>query len=258
MMQFPFDLTPLLINGGSLQTTESKIIRLTLPYPSKKYCDAQLDDYQTLSRKHFRWSSPCRMEIRARASYAQPPGTLGFGFWNDPFTLSLGQGGAAQRLPAIPQTIWFFYGSSENDIRLNPDLPGSGWKASVIRSPNIPSLVLAPAALAAFPLSSLSMIRSLMMKIIYRKVIAEEALLDCPLDEWHTYSINWKINEVTFHVEGKEVLCVEDPPTCPLGFVAWIDNQFAVASPESRFRFGLLPTLENQWFELEITHLESL
>jgi hypothetical protein len=47
-----------------------------------------------------------------------------------------------------------------------------------------------------------------------------------------------------------------DPPTGPLGFVAWIDNQFAVASPEGGFRFGTLATQEEQWLEIENLSLE--
>ncbi|OGO15424.1 MAG: hypothetical protein A2Z14_05105 [Chloroflexi bacterium RBG_16_48_8] len=198
------------------------------------------------------------MEVRARASHPSPPGTLGFGFWNDPFTISLGQGGAAQRLPAPPYTIWFFHGSEENDIRLNPKLPGCGWKASSIRSPKVPGIILAPAAVVAISLSTIPIFRSGIMKIIQRIATTEEVVLDCPLDQWQTYSIIWDIGEVIFHVEGREVLRIDDPPTGLLGFVAWIDNQFAVASPKSRFRFGVIPTIENQWFELEIKHLGKL
>ncbi len=46
------------------------------------------------------------------------------------------------------------------------------------------------------------------------------------------------------------------PPVDPLGFVAWIDNQYAVVSPEQGLRFGTLPLPAEQWMEiadLEIT-----
>jgi hypothetical protein len=36
--------------------------------------------------------------------------------------------------------------------------------------------------------------------------------------------------------------------------VTWIDNQYAVASPEKGFRFGVIPTSREQW--LEISDLE--
>jgi hypothetical protein len=252
MTQFPFHTEPLLINGGRIETVEDDIFRLGLPADSQKYCDAQIDDYHLLPRKHFPWSPPCRMEIFARASHPTPPGTLGFGFWNDPFTISIGQGGAAKRLPAPPQTIWFFYGSPENDILFDPGLPGHGWKASCIRSPNIPSILLTPPAAIAIALSYIPLFRAGIMRTANRIVKADEAILKVPLDEWHTYSIEWKIEKASFYVDGREVLNVDHPPTGPLGFVAWIDNQYATASPKRGFRFGVIPTIENQWLELEV------
>ena len=41
------------------------------------------------------------------------------------------------------------------------------------------------------------------------------------------------------------------PPRGPLGFVLWIDNQYAVASLEGRFGFGVLPLPETQWLEVD-------
>jgi hypothetical protein len=258
MVQLPFGLTPLLINGGTLEIVEDQVIRFTLPTHSKKYCDAQVDDYHLIPREQFPWSPPCRMILRARASHPDPPGTLGFGFWNDPFTISIGQGGAARRFPVPPQSIWFFYGSKENDIRLNPRFPGHGWKASTIRSPKIPGLILAPAAAVAMATTPLPIFRTWIMNIIQRIEKVDEVMLKAPLDQWHTYSIDWSIEAAIFHVDGIEVLRAEDPPTGPLGFVAWIDNQYALASPESRFRFGVIPTIENQWFEIEMIDLKMV
>jgi hypothetical protein len=257
MVQLPFNLNSLLINGGTIDSTEDHLFHLTLPAHSKNYCDAQLDDYHLIPRQQFRWVPPCRMNIRARASHPNPPGTLGFGFWNDPFTISIGQGGAARRFPVPPQTIWFFYGSEENDIRLNPKFPGHGWKAASIRSPRVPGWILAPAAVMAITLSALPFFRSRMMKIIQRIVKTDEILLHEPLNQWHTYSIDWKSEVAKFYVDEKEVLRVRNPPSGPLGFVAWIDNQYALASAESRFRFGITPTLENQWIEIEILNLDK-
>jgi hypothetical protein len=258
MAQLPFNLTPLLINGGNLEMIEDHVIRFMLPTDSKKYCDAQVDDYHLIPREQFRWSPPCKMTLRARASHPDPPGTLGFGFWNDPFTISIGQGGAARRFPIPPQTIWFFYGSKENDIRLNPRLPGHGWKASTIRSPKMPGLILAPAVAAAMAISTFPIFRSWIMNIIQRIEKVDEVMLKERLDQWHTYGIEWNIEKVVFHVDGMEVLRVEDSPPGPLGFVAWIDNQYALASPKSRFRFGVTPTVKNQWFEIEMIDLQKM
>ncbi|MGH2606335.1 MAG: hypothetical protein ACRDG5_07055, partial [Anaerolineales bacterium] len=70
------------------------------------------------------------------------------------------------------------------------------------------------------------------------------------LAEWHEYEILWRSCRATFKVDGDVVLEAGAPPAGPLGFVAWIDNQYAVASPEKGFHFGVLPTSREQGLEL--------
>jgi len=57
---------------------------------------------------------PCTFSLHARLSGTDLPGTWGFGLWNDPFGLSLGFGGQAARLPALPQAAWFMHASPPN------------------------------------------------------------------------------------------------------------------------------------------------
>jgi hypothetical protein len=257
VLKLPSNLSPYLIHGGTHQTTDAGSIKLEIPSNCEKYCDAQLDDYHSLPRKQFLWSPPCRFEIHARASSPNPPGTLGFGFWNDPFTLSLGQGGAARRFPATPQTLWYFYGSPENDLQLAPNLPGFGWKASGIRSPKIPLLLLSPLAGLAVAVSYIPYLRSIMMLLARRFIVVNEVLLEVSLAEWHTYTLDWDVSSAVFRVDGQTVNIVEHPPEGPLGFVIWIDNQFAVASSKKRFQFGVIQTTESHWLEFEIINLSS-
>ena len=79
------------------------------------YRNAQLDDYSQLPRHKFPHHS-LTLSLRARASSISAAGTWGFGLWNDPFGMSLGLGfgGSPFRLPALPNAVWFFYGSKEN------------------------------------------------------------------------------------------------------------------------------------------------
>ncbi len=247
-----------MINGGSFALSSEKRIKLQLPAHETSYCNAQLDDYHNLPRKQFRWSLSAKMEIEARASHPDPPGTLGFGFWNDPFTLSIGQAGAARRFPALPQALWFFYGSKENDIQLGGDTSGYGWKAQSIRSPSIPSLLLAPMAAMGIPMTIVPQIRRILWKYATRIIHTTEIKLDVPLSRKHLYAIEWKQEGAIFFVDGNEVLNVARPPTCPLGFVLWIDNQFAIASPEKGLRFGIVPTIHGQWLEIELRTLNHI
>jgi len=85
---------------------------------------------------------------------------------------------------------------------------------------------------------------------IRRAATAQEAQLSAGLDRWHRYALDWGETEALFSVDGEPALQVHTPPRAPLGFVAWIDNQYAALSPERGIRFGVLPTAEDQWLEL--------
>jgi hypothetical protein len=244
------------IGNGRVQTLDDNLNRMTISPMQKGYSDAQLDDYRFLPRGKFPWCPPLRMRLRARTSHQTPTGTLGFGFWNDPFTLALGQGGAARRLPAAPNALWFFYASTPNDMALDPTVRGHGWKAASLRSASIPSLLLAPPALIAVALTTIKPIRRLVMRTALRFIHAEERLLESSLDEWHDYEIHWQTDEATFFIDGKQVHTAPNPPSGPLGFVAWIDNQYAVASPDKGFHFGTLATQQDQWLEIEDLTIE--
>jgi hypothetical protein len=257
MQIHPSGLKQSLINGGQISPGQNDSLRLSIPSNSVGYCLSQLDDYRDLSRRAFKWEPPLRLEIRARASHQSPSGTLGFGFWNDPFTLSLGQGGAARRLPAPPQTCWFFYGSEENDLPLAPGVPGNGWKAASLRSPNYPPLLLAPLAGAALGLSMLPWLRAWIIQSAINIVQAEETLLDVSLLDWHVYTLEWTDERAAFQVDDVIILETSNQPTGPLGFVLWIDNQFAVASPSKGFHFGTTKTRGEEWLEVQIIDLSS-
>lgn len=250
--------TKLLLGGGRIEGDIRVATRLVLPSVRRGYADAQIDDTQRLPRRRFRWHPPLQMTLQARASSAAPLGTLGFGFWNDPFTLSLGQGGAMRRLPASPRAIWFFYGSPPNDFAFTPGMPGHGWKAMSLDGPRLPSLLLLPAAAAAVALSRVPFLRRLILTVALSTVHARECPLGVGLGEWHTYNLEWRPCEVIFRVDGEVVLAAQDPPPPPLGFVTWIDNQYAVISPDRGFGFGFLATREPQWLELRGLRLGAL
>jgi hypothetical protein len=84
------------------------------PGGSDQYRLAQLDDYTKLKRSKFPLRQPLSLHLSARTSSDVIPGTWGFGFWNDPFGLSLGFGGSPFHLPALPNAAWFFGASEEN------------------------------------------------------------------------------------------------------------------------------------------------
>ena len=251
-------MSPLLLGGGRIETQPGGVARLVIPPRAAGYADAQLDDHRALPRAGFAHRPPLRLSLRARASHARPVGTLGFGFWNDPFSLSLGQAGAARRLPAPPCALWFFYASPPSDLALSPGAPSCGWKAVSLRAPALPGLLFGPAALAAFALSRLPPARAPILRLALGRLRAAEAALAAPLDDWHEYALEWHACEARFHVDGRPVLAAPAPPSGPLGFIAWIDNQYGIASPAAGLRFGAVPTPHAQWLEMKDLKLERL
>jgi hypothetical protein len=244
-------LTPYLKGEGEIKHWEASQVRLEIPPIAQGYADSQLDDTQNTPRSQFRWTAPLRLSLRMRCQPAVPIGTLGFGFWNDPFAFSLGAGGAQRRLPATPQAIWFFYGSKPNQLEFVPNSLGEGWKAMCIRSPQLPSLLLLPGAAFGLLLNLIPLFRRPLMKFALAQITAVETRLSTALDEWHTYDIHWEVEQVSFHVDGQLVLRAHSPPRVPLGFVAWIDNQYGIVSPVGGVRFGTIPTSRTQWIEIQ-------
>jgi hypothetical protein len=88
-------------------------------------------------------------------------------------------------------------------------------------------------------------------------VAAAEADLSVPLTEWHTYQLHWETARVRFEVDGVPVLDAPVTPRGPLGFVAWIDNQFAVLSERAGIRFGVVPTTAPAWLEIADLEIRS-
>jgi hypothetical protein len=246
MRRYPSDMPQLTMGGGKIAVDEAGETRLWIPAKASGYANAQLDDHRALPRAAFPWRPPVTMRLRAKASLGSPLGTLGFGFWNDPFSLTFGQAGAARKLPVPPRAVWFFYGSPPNDMALAPPNPGWGWKAQCMTAPAIPGWMLALPAATAYVAAKVPFLRGPIMRLSLARLTCAETQLETGLDTWHTYEIRWEVDRAAFLIDGKTCLESTFAPSGPLGFVTWIDNQFAVASPSGGLRFGVLPTDTDQ------------
>jgi hypothetical protein len=250
------------IGSGSL-STQNSVVHMAIPTVLQgEYANAQIDDYTGRIRSAFPWSPPLRMEVRARSSLpaAGPTstsgssdilrGTAGFGFWNYPFSV---RGDPL----TLPEAIWFFYASPPSNMALVPGIPGWGWKAQVIHSMR-PGALLAtvPAALTT-GWARVTGQTDQAARWIRRVSGACEALVPVEMTDWHTYTLEWQKDKAQFWVDGVEILRVLQPPTRPLGFVAWLDNQYAVVTPRGVFRFGTVSS-GPEWFELASVNIETL
>jgi hypothetical protein len=248
------------LGPGSIELADAKL-RLSLPAVQQgQYADAQIDDYDSLPRSSFPWRPPLRMEVRARSSHPAANnsvetgdilrGTAGFGFWNYPFSVR-------GDILMLPEAVWFFYASPPSNMALVPGLPGWGWKAQVVHSMRIESMIsTAPMALSA-AWARLTGDDKPASRWMQRLSGAQEALLTVDMADWHTYRLEWRSGDALFWADNKLVLRAAQPPTRPLGFVAWIDNQYAVATPRGTLRFGTVATAP-EWLELDYIRIEPL
>ena len=166
------------------------------------------------------------MSLRARASGLHLAGTWGFGFWNDPFTATLGVGGAGRRMPALPNAAWFFSASPPNYLAFRDSHPAQGLLAATFSSPRLPFWLAAPGVLA-LPLLLVRPAARALRSLAGRVIKEDAARLEIDPREWHSYALEWTAGAVRFQVDGEECLVTPAAPRGPLGFVLWIDNQYA-------------------------------
>lgn len=242
--------------GGTVREVSPGSWRLEIPAgPGGTYRWAQLDDHLGLARKRFPWTPPLRLELRARASSADLPGTWGFGLWNDPFSASFGVSGAARKLPALPNAAWFFFAGAPNHLAFRDDHPAQGFLVATFSAPNLPALLLAPGALA-LPLLALPSTARLVRRAARLLLNESGALVPGDPTQWRTYRLEWGDRYVRFFVDDQEVLLTSVAPWGPLGFILWVDNQYAAFPPSGRIKMGTSPNPEPAWMEVEEIAIE--
>lgn len=249
------------IAGGRVETQETGYWRLSLPAgPAGQYRLAQLDDYSYIHRRDFRWQSPVRLSLRARASHPDLPGTWGFGLWNDPFITDFGFAGGTRRLPVLPDAAWFFFASAENYLTLNDEIPASGALAATFHSRRVPSLALA-LAIPVIPFFFIGPVARVLRRA-GRKFVQQDAedlrqvptVEDFDVSNWQTYTLELSPNQAQFFVNRNLGFATGIVPTGPLGVVIWIDNQYAALPPGGGLSFGTLENPDEAW--IEITDLQ--
>jgi hypothetical protein len=256
--------------GMAQVRTETDALQLSLPsVDASRYHDAQLSDYRT--KADFHWKPPLRLTVTASMSstntcFSSPRlegeglvvrvgdeiGTAGFGFWNHPFV-------PGERGLRLPKAVWFFFSSPPNNMHLAMNVPGPGWKAATIDATRWQFLALAPAAPIGVLLMRVPALYRRLWPLGQRAIGVSEHLLDASLLlKSHTYTIDWQPDHIRFAVDNVTVHEANINITGPLGFIAWIDNQYAIVTPQGHLGFGLVNVPQSQTLILEHIEIESL
>lgn len=245
---------PTTYGRGSVELKPDALTCAIAPASDREYSDAQITDYAGLARRDYPWSPPLRLTVRAWASHSvnHLRGTAGFGFWNEPFVPT------SRSLPRPPRAAWFFFGSPPNNMALAMNVPGRGWKAATLDATRLPFWALAPLAPVGFLLMRIPALYRKLWPIGQWALGVAEAPLPVDLDTPHTYTLEWRRDGVCWAVDDEIVLQSGHSPAGPLGFIAWIDNQYAVVTPQGRFRFGCVTTEDQQWLALDRVSIEAL
>jgi len=258
---------PYLVGDGRIETTPSGARLMLPPCSTSRYSDAQLDDYAGLPRRSYPHRPPLRLSLRARFSHNfemaeavgdrrshtarsetrakqdSLTGTAGFGFWNNPF-------GPQSKLPALPQAIWFFYASPPSNMALAFNVPGFGWKAACIDAGRVAALAWSPLALPILLMCRWPRLYRAIWPRAQRSLAIRERPLPTDMTDWHTYDLEWRRDGARWSVDGEMQLETDRAPRGPVGFVAWIDNQYAIITPQGKFGFGTLDAPFEQRLEL--------
>jgi hypothetical protein len=237
------------VGGGQLVVHAEGLRMLLASARRERYADAQLDDYAGLPRREFPWRPPLRLTVRARAS-GPLAGTAGFGFWNNPFSPLGGW-------PTLPAAIWFFHAAPPSDLPLAIGAPGHGWKAACIDATGPRALSWAPLASPIVLANQIPWLYGRVWPRVQRDLGIAEAPIAPPDQAWRTYTLEWRAHAARFTIDDRVVFETDRAPRGPLGFVAWVDNQWAVATPRGRLGWGLLD-IRAQWLDLGMVRIELL
>ncbi len=240
------------VGQGSV-TPSPGSLRLTVAPSPTAYSNAQIADYD-YDDFNFNWQPPLRLTVTAwvTSPVSDLRGTAGFGFWNHPFSPD------SRRL-RLPQAIWFFFAAPPSDMALAAGVPGHGWKAATIDAGRRSALEIAPLALPATLLMQIPTFYQRIYPHIQRRLAVAEHLIDLALlGERHTYTLDWRSDGADFGIDGASILQTPYAPRGRAGFVAWLDNQYAVVTPQGKLRFGIVPVTREQTLVLESIVIESL
>lgn len=244
---FGQEVKALELGGGRVEHYPERV-RLLRPATSTTiYSDAQIQNYAA------EMPNQAPLTLTLRAAFSHPAdelrGTAGFGFWNHPFSP------ASARL-AFPKAAWFFFGSPPHNLPSALDVIGHGFKAATLDATHWPFFALLPTAPIGFLLMRVPALYRRLWPIAQRAIKVSEAVIPADITQIHTYRLTWEAERLTFWIDDTLIHTSPFSPTGRMGFIAWIDNQYAIVTPQGRFGWGLLEDAKAQWLDLYDLRIE--
>ena len=124
-------------------------------------------------------------------------------------------------------------------------------KVSWLRpSPPIPPALLALAA-PVFPLLTLPWLAKRIRPAIARVIKDDSRSINLDVTQWNQYTGQLEQSLVRFKIDKAEIFRTKVAPRSPLGFVIWIDNQFASFPPNGKLAYGTMKNSRPAWIEVK-------
>ncbi len=121
--------------------------------------------------------------------------------------------------------------------------------------PEFPTPLLA-LGVVGFPLLFLPRLAR-KLRCFFCSLVAEDSFpLSIDVTQWHCYTLEWRIDQVIFKTDN-QTFETRITPNAPLGFVLWIDNQYAAFLPSGKLAYGTLANPQPAWLEVEEFSLEN-
>jgi hypothetical protein len=215
------------------------------------YQNAQLDDYRTATGLELRWRPPLRLTVSASVA-PMIAGTAGFGFWNSPIS-PLGH-----VLPRPPAALWFFHAAPPSDLALARGTPGHGWKVASIDLTDVRAWRWAPLAPLVALANRWPVLEARVWPRVERALRIAERAIAAPAATPQRFVLEWHEHGARAFVDDRQVFTSDCAPCGPLGFVAWVDTQWMIASRHGRFGWGIHRLDRPQWLQLHHVTIEPL
>lgn len=237
--------------GGEIETIPGGW-KLSIPKGSAgNYRNAQIDNYNGLSRNQFTIQPGTKVSARLKASSNNSPGTWGMGIWNDPFGFNIAFGGQS-RLPILPNAAWFFFPAAQNHLTFSDAQYVSHAHVGIFSSKSNFGKLIAMGPLILWRPTARWLRKQ------FSKFIREDgASIDIDASKWHEYELAYEKDSIRFRIDGKEIYSTNIAVKAPLGLVIWIDNQYSAWHSNGKMKYGTLAS-EDFWLEIKELNIHKL